>query len=224
MAIQSLTIKDGTGSIKYLAVESSSYGLIPIHQITSSEAAPIFITASYANPIPVTGNINVDVVVGDLINITASAAAPVYVTGVLTVNTGSSTVTVDSPVSVTSSNSAPLYVTSKAVTTVNKSFVNLFDWTIDNGAFTIADEDTERKGLILFNPGPYNLYVSLDTDGVVGDKGFIITDTGSNPDLFSFIVYASGTYFADDTTVGVYHAGYFISGSASDYLMITKVT
>jgi len=224
MATESLTIKDGTGSIKYLAVESSSYGFIPIHQISSSNSNPIFITASFVNPIPVTGNINVDVVVGDLINITASASAPVYVTGVLTVNTGSSTVNIGSVVTVTSSVTQPVYVSQKPVTTVNKNFVNTFDWTIDNGAFAIADEDTNRKGLVLFNPGPYNLYVSLDTDGVVGDKGFIITDTGSSPDLFSFIVYASGTYFADDTTVGVYHAGYFISGSASDYLMITKVT
>jgi len=298
MAIQSLTIKDGTGSLKYLAVESSSYGFIPVHQITSSTSSPIYITASSANPLPVTGSISVDVVVGDIINVTASSTAPVYVTGAitntpslqavystttytantfpfqlvgtngtkanldasgrlavtssqtnpiwitgstvvdiiagdvvnvtsstaspvyvsgtLTVNTASSTVTIaNSSLVVTSSLVSPIYAYaySPPVTTVTASSVTSFSWTtVASGTFNIASGSSTRRGLTLFNPGPYNLYVALSTAGGT-THGFTILNTASAPSQYSFIVYPSGTYTADPTTVGVYHGGYFISSS-----------
>ena len=264
MAIQSLTIKDGTGSLKYLAVESSSYGFIPVHQITSSASSPIYITASSANPLPVTGTIAVDVTVGDIINVTASAAAPVFitgtvtnnialatsyspstytsnilpiqiigsssnkasvdssgrlfVTGALTVNTASSTVTVgNSVLNVTSSLSSPVYAYaySPPVTTVAASSVTSFSWTtVASGTFNIASSSATRRGLTVFNPGPYNLYIALSTIGGA-THGFTLTNTASAPSQYSFIVYPSGTYTADPTTVGVYHGGYFVSSSVN---------
>jgi hypothetical protein len=281
---QSLIIKDGIGAVKNLTVESGSYGFMPVHYVTSSTSAPVYITASSANPLPVTGNISVDVMVGDLItvtssqanpvwvtgstvvdviigdiiNVTASAVAPVYVTGTVTVNTGSlitvtaslsnptgitgtvnvnnfpssQTVTAstsnplavtgtvninNSALTVTSSLLSPLYALAAIppVTTVSTAATTSFVWnTSASGTFAIATNSLTRKGLTIFNPGPHNLFVALSTAGGA-TNGFTLVSTASAPSVYSFIVYPSGTYVADQTTVGVFHAGYFISGSAS---------
>ncbi len=281
---QSLIVKDGYGAIKSLTVESGSYGLIPVHYVTSSNDAPVYITASSTNPLPITGNINVDVMVGDLItvtssqanpvwvtgstvvdviigdiiNVTASAAAPVYVTGAVTVNTGSQitvtaslsnptgitgtvnvnnfpssqTVTAstsnplavtgtvnvnNSALTVTSSLLSPLYALAATppVTVVSTNALTSFAWnTAASGTFAIATQSTTRRGLTIFNPGPHNLYVVLSTAGGT-TNGFTLVNTASAPSVYSFIVYPSGTYIAGPNTVGVYHGGYFISGSAS---------
>jgi hypothetical protein len=196
---QSLIIKDGNGNIKSLAVETGSYGYIPVHHISSSNTSPVYITASSANPLPVTGTLAVDVVIGDVINVTASATNPIYVTGVLS--------TIVTP-----------------VTTVNQSYVNSFSWsTAASGTFAITGSATTRKGLSIFNPGPYNLYVALSTAG--GTKnGFILSSTSSAPTYYSFIIYPSGTYLADQTNVGVNYGGYFISGSSSSGVYITAIS
>lgn len=194
MATQSLTIKDGTGSIKLLAVESSSYGLIPIHQITSSTSSPIYITASSANPLPVTGTLSVDVVINDLITVTSSKANPVYISGIPT-------------------------------TTVAKAVVDAYDWsTAANGTFNLAIENINRKGLTIFNPGPHELYIALDSDSTAITKGFTVTNTASAPSVYSFIVYPSGTYIADPTTVSAFHGGYFISGAASNRVLVSQLS
>lgn len=335
---QSLIIKDGYGAVKSLTVESGSYGFMPVHYVTSSTSAPVYITASSANPIPVTGNINVDVMVGDLItvtssqanpvwvtgsttvdvvigdiiNVTASAAAPVSVTGTITSNialqtgyspstytsnilpiqlvgsssykaavdssgrlfvTGSVTVNTGSSSVVTSSAAAPVYVTgavtvntgslitataslaapvgvtgtvnvnntvltvtssllapvvayaySPPVTTVAASSVTSFTWaTAASGTFALASNSITRRGLTVFNPGPYNLYIAFSTAGGT-TNGFTLINTSSAPTQYSFIVYPSGTYTADGTTVGVYHGGYFISGSASAGVFISAIS
>lgn len=289
---QSLIIKDGVGAVKNLTVESGSYGFMPVHYVTSSTSAPVYITASSANPLPVTGNISVDVMVGDLItvtssqanpvwvtgstvvdviigdiiNVTASAAAPVYVTGAVIVNTGSQitvtaslsnptgitgTVNVNnfpatqtvsasltSPVGITGTvnvNNTTLTVTSSLtnpvvayaysppVTTVAASSVTSFNWAVTNGTFAIAAAASTRRGLTVFNPGPHNLYIALST-AAGANNGFTIVNTASAPSQYSFIVYPSGTYTADETTVGVYHGGYFISGSASAGVFISAIS
>lgn len=214
---QSLTIKDGLGVVKSLTVESSSFGLIPVHYITSSTTAPIYITASSTNPIPVTGNISVDVMVGDIINVTASLASPVGVTGTVNVN--------NSVLTVTSSILSPVVALAytPSVTTVAASSKTSFNWSVENGTFNIASGSLTRRGLTVFNPGPHNLYVALST--VAGaNNGFTIVNTASAPSQYSFIVYPSGTYTADSTTVGVYHGGYFISGSASAGVFISAIS
>jgi hypothetical protein len=182
---QSLIIKDGNGNASALAVESGSYGLIPVHYVTSS-------------------NIN-----------------PVYITGSLSVNTASTIEVSNFPetVTVTSSIANPVYVSTPPVTTVIKNYSSSYDWTtVASGTFTLAQNNTNRKGLTIFNPGPYNLYIAYSN--IANDtNGFILSSTSSAPDLFSFVLYASGTYFADNTLVGVCHGGYFISGSSNAVFM-----
>lgn len=157
MAIQSMIIKDGAGNTKSLTVESSSYGFIPFHQITSSTTSPV-------------------------------------------------------------------YITETPVTTVAQSAITSFNYgTSASGTFTIASNNTARKGLTVFNPGPNNLYLALSTTGGT-TNGFTLTNTASAPTLYSFIVYPSGTYIADSTTVGVYHGGYFISGSTSTGIFISAIS
>ena len=169
---QSLSIKDGNGSSKSLAVESGSYGYIPVHTISSS------------------------------------ISLPVYVAGVITVNTASSTVTANPPV----------------VTTVSQTSVTSFTWsTSASGTFQLAAASSTRKGLMLFNPGPNNLYISLSTAGGT-TNGFTLVNTASVPSSYSFTLYPSGTYIADSTNVGVNYGGYFVSGSASTGVFITSTS
>lgn len=143
---QSLTIKDGLGSIKALAVESGSYGLMPIHHVV---------------PLPVTG------------------------------------------------------VVASSITT--------FSWnTSASGTFQIAENNFYRRGLTVFNPGPHNLYIAFSTSGST-TNGFTISSISSAPTQYSIILYPSGTYVADPTLMGIYHGGYFISGSSSSGVFITQV-
>lgn len=152
-----MIIKDGAGNTKSLTVESSSYGFIPYHQLTSSDSNPVF--------------------------------------------------TVDVP-----------------VTTVAQSAVTSFSYgTSASGTFSIASSSTTRKGLTVFNPGPNNLYLALSTAGGT-TNGFTLTNTASAPSIYSFIIYPSGTYTADSTTVGVNHGGYFISGSTSTGVFISAIS
>lgn len=108
------------------------------------------------------------------------------------------------------------------VTTVTQSSVTSFDWsTSASGTFQIVSSDPTRKGLMIFNPGPHNLYVALSTAG--GTKnGFTLTNTSSAPSYYSFILYPSGTYQADSTNVSINYGGYFVSGSASSGIYITS--
>lgn len=141
----SMIIKDGSGNIKSLTVESSSYGYIPVHQM---------------------------------------------------------------PV----------------VTTVSQTVSSSFVWnTPASGTFLLAANDASRKGLTLFNPGPYNLYVALSSTGGTLN-GFTLVNTESAPSYYSFIIYPSGTYEANSTNVSVNYGGYFISNSASSGVYITRIS
>ena len=125
---------------------------------------------------------------------------------------------------VTASTSNPVTVVTKPVTTVTKSSVTSFSWnTLASGTFNLASESVSRRGLSVFNPGPQPLYVSL-ASATTAQNGFTITNTSSAPSSYSFILYPSGTYVADETTVGVYHAGYFISGSSSVGVFVTQIS
>lgn len=227
---QSLIIKDGVGSYTYLATQTSSYGLVPIHYISSSAVDPVYVSGALSFNTAST------------INITASAAAPVYVTGAFSFNTGSvlnitsslanpaaitGTVNVNNTVlTVTSSLLSPVvtYAYPAPVTTVAASSVTSFTWsTSESGTFSLAANSATRRGLTIFNPGPYNLYLALSTAGGV-TNGFTLSNTASSPTQYSFIVYPSGTYTADTTMVGVYHGGYFISGAASSGVFISAIS
>lgn len=248
MAIQTLIIKDGTGAEQNILVDSGSAGLLPIHQVTSSNTNPVFITASLANPIPVTGTINVDVQVSDLITVTSSNVSPVWVTGSVAVNT-SSYITNEFLV-VTSSYATPVFASITNTLSVNTAsnevyvrnseaeaiytrplksqYVSLtspfsYDWsTAASGSFILITENQSRKGLMIFNPGPYDLYVALSTAGGV-TNGFIINDINLPPDFYSFILYPSGTFVGDSTNINLHYGGFFISGS-SNSLRVTSIT
>jgi len=71
---ESLIIKDGVGAVKNLTVESGSYGFMPIHYVTSSTSAPVYITASLSNPTGITGTVNVN---NSVLTVTSSLASPV---------------------------------------------------------------------------------------------------------------------------------------------------
>jgi len=239
MAIQSLPIKDGTGSIQYLAVESGSYGYIPIHQVTSSITYPLYITASSASPLPITGTINVDVQVSDLLTVTSSNTNRVWVTGNVSVSeivtvtssntnpvwiTGSMTVnTASSEITITNTEANAVYVQPRKAQTVTLSGYVHPGWdTAESGTFRLAYESSSRKSLMIFNPGPNNLYIAMSTNGD-STNGFVISNTSQPPSLYSFIIYPSGTFVGDNTNLNVYYGGYFVSSSYNT-VSITQIS
>ena len=210
-----LDIKDGNGDLKKLSVTltgSTGDEYQPNHIINEISGASIqtviskltdisssvksggsvqTVTSSQANPVWVTGSMNVDVVVGDLINVTGSVIATIDY----------STATFKNK-----------FVTSDST----------IDWTVASGTFTLATASLARKTLTIFNPGPTDLYVSL---GGGTNNGFTLTTTSSAPSVYSFIVYASGTYFAEPSVVSIAHGGFFASSSlASSYLALSTAT
>ncbi len=177
--MQSLLIKDGTGSIQYLAVESGSYGLIPIHQVTSSQQNPVYV------------------------QVTSSEQNPVYV-------------------QVTSSEQNPVYVQTKKSQYVTLTTASVSDWSTQaSGTFTLLTESANRKSLMIFNPGPNDLYVAMSTAGGA-TNGFLINDVSQPPDFYSFILYPSGAFVGDNTNLNVHYGGYFVSAS-SNSIRVTSI-
>ena len=137
---------------------------------------------------------------------------------------------IDGTLTVSSSLTNPVAITGTVysvtapVTTVSKTSTISFIWsTVASGTFNIASESVSRKGITIFNPGPNNLYLALSTNGGT-TNGFTLTNTSSAPTSYTTIIYPSGTYIADSTTVGVYHGGYFISGSSSSGVFATSIS
>lgn len=137
---------------------------------------------------------------------------------------------VDGTVNVTSSLANPVAITGTVltvtppVTTVTNNVITSYDWsTSESGTFALASNDTSRKGLTIFNPGPNNLYISLSTAGG-STNGFTLVDTASAPSVYTTVIFPSGTYIADQTTVGVYHGGYFISGTINQSVFATSIS
>lgn len=122
----------------------------------------------------------------------------------------------------------PVHDSYKALTGVNNVIPDyFFQWIVDptDGTTTAASNDPTRKGLMIFNPGPYNIYIGLATDDVTPFpliRGFAISGTSSAPDRYSFILYPSGTYIADSSTVSLYHGIYVITGSVPEKIFVTE--
>lgn len=237
--------------------------------VTSSLAAPLYISSSDNSPVLVTGTVSTTVVVSDGLRVTSSATFPVYVSSSdnnpinITGSTASSvfnlstnplwvTSSFTSPVYVTSSNGKELFVTNTSTTPIHvtssdayplitkntiatsvartsfSSFAASIDWTSTSpsnvsGTFILAAESSTRKGLMFANITDKNLYVALgDTDYAL-TNGFLLVDTASVPASYSFILYPSGTYFAEQAFVNVKHSGFFVSSSNID-VAITSVT
>ena len=148
-------------------------------------------------------------IVDGTVTVSASLSNPIPITGTI---------------AVTSSLASPLYVTTVPVTTVTKTATTSFTWsTAASGTFNLVSESVSRKGLTIFNPGPNNLYIAFSTAGDT-THGFTLTNTSSAPSNYSFILYPSGTYVSEPTTVGVYHGGYFVSGSSSIGVFATSIS
>lgn len=136
---------------------------------------------------------------------------------------------------VTNTSTEPLYVTASGslsvkekpvkTSTVNAfNYPGQFNWTVNSGTFVLAAEDENRKGLMISNPSQENLYIIV---GSGSTNGFTLNSTGSAPDVFSFIIYPSGTYIAEPVMAAAFHAGFFVSQSNFVQIpnaMSTKVT
>jgi hypothetical protein len=208
--------------------------------VTSSLSAPLYVSSSNNSPILITGTVNVDNYPA-ITTVTASTTSPVPVTG--TINAGgyylNSINDSVAPLSfaftssggvnyirATASNSSPVTTVSKksTITNATKTVHNQYtigdeyiDYTSSfSGTFIISSLDINRSTLILFNPSAYNLYISVGS-GSDGPNGFQMLNTSSAPLKYSFILYPSGTYIADDSTVSAFHSGFFISSSTPGF-------
>lgn len=100
-----------------------------------------------------------------------------------------------------------------------------FSWVSnpEDGTYVAALLDSSRRGLAIFNPGPYNMYIGIATDEYAGTvNGFIVSDTSSAPDVYSFILYPSGTYIADEATRCFMHGIYYITGAVNPITLVTQ--
>lgn len=237
--------------------------------VTSSIAAPLYISSSANSPVLVTGTVSTTVVVSDGLRVTSSAAFPVYVSSSdnnpinITGSTASSvfnlstnplwvTSSFTNPVYVTSSNGKELFVTNTSATPIHVTSSNAFplitkntiatsvtrtgfstfaasiDWTSTSpsnvsGTFILAAESSTRKGLMFANSTDKNLYVALGDTDYASTNGFLLISTASVPASYSFVLYPSGTYFAEPGFVNVKHSGFFVS-SSNISVAITSVT
>lgn len=189
----------GTVSIgvdKY-AYPGGTFGAL-ITKITASDNDPVHVTSSFLNPIYVSSSI------GRELYIANTANTPVYVT---------------------SSNAYPIVtrnsVGSSIARTAFSSFAGTIDWAGTgssdiSGTFILASSSSTRRGLMFANGTDKNLYIALGDTDLGATNGFLLITTASAPALYSFILYPSGTYFADPEFVTFKHSGFFISSSNID--------
>lgn len=110
------------------------------------------------------------------------------------------------------------FPTSVTKTTASVQYGGI-DWTIESGTFILANSSSDRQGLVIFNPSPSNLYISI---GSGSKNGFTLVTTESAPIVYSFILYPSGTYNATNTTVQQFHSGYYVSSTLSPVVFVTS--
>jgi hypothetical protein len=94
--------------------------------------------------------------------------------------------------------------------------VILFDWsTPDSGTVCAASSSVTRKSLTIFNDSQYNVYFMIGLPHAEQTNGFNLYSTTNRPNAYSFVLYPSGTYFAEPHNVGMRHSMYLVSGSLS---------
>jgi hypothetical protein len=236
-----LEIKDGAGSTRYLKTTLSGSDHIP-HHVVEAISATVAVTASQASPLYVTGTVNTVVdadkyaypggILGALITkITASENDPVHITSsfinpiYVTSSIGRElyiTNTISTPVYVSSSNSYPVITRNSVASSIARTGFSSFGGTIDwagtgssniSGTFILANSSSTRKGLMFANNTDRNLYVALGDTDLAATNGFLLSTTASAPSSYSFILYPSGTYFAEQEFVNIKHSGFFVSSS-----------
>ena len=98
-------------------------------------------------------------------------------------------------------------------------FYNGIDYSVNSGTFEISNYSMARKSLTVYNPGPNDLYISIggptqdDPESGSYVNGFLIEQLNVTPASYNFVIYASGTYTADEFTSPFQHGGFFISQS-----------
>jgi hypothetical protein len=102
--------------------------------------------------------------------------------------------------------------------------VILFDWdtpTQDSGTVIAASSSINRKSLTVFNNSPHDIYMLIGNPwGISNKNGFSLYSTGAAPNMYSFILYTSGTYFAEPHNVGMKHSMYLVSSSVDNQARI----
>jgi hypothetical protein len=201
-----------TGSVLLLNNSSLTASISGTPTVTLSSNA---VTASISGTPTITGTVNIN---NTSLSVTSS------------INNSSLNVTAsinNSSLTITASNISPIATiykksstTSFATKTVHNSYTT-GDYYIDytssaSGTFLIADGDNDRSTLIIFNPSSYNLYINVGSSSE-GPNGFQMYNTSSAPLKYSFILFPSGTYMADETTLNCRHGGFFISKSEGGF-------
>jgi len=133
--------------------------------------------------------------------------------------------------SVTSSNANPIFTTPSLPTGTIRKVFSTSDSTIDFnditnlGSFQISANDTSRKGLLITNPTSNRLFISIATQAsssTEGRNGFNLPNNNNDPVSYSFIIYPSGSYFADVTNVTQFYGGFFVSSSNQLKVLVTE--
>jgi hypothetical protein len=134
------------------------------------------------------------------------------------------------PVFITSS--GPLNTKTAGTTTSNRNSFTSYGGTINwagtgssniSGTFILAGTSYGRRGVMFANNTNKDLYVAIGDNDLGSTNGFLLTTTASAPAVYSFILYPSGTYFAESAFVGIKHSGFFVSSSNID-VQITVIT
>jgi hypothetical protein len=191
------------------------------NQVTASINNFVSVTSSIANPVAVTGTVATTLNLPSSLDVTASTANPVAVTG-----TVATVINFPSFIDVTSSNSNPVFIKQIGSVSSNKTLFSVFGSPVDytssaSGTFALAQNNTGRTGLYIFNRSADNLYVSV---GSGSTNGFTMDTTSSAPALYSFILYPSGTYIAEYSAITLFHGGFFVSSSnVSGKVNVTEV-
>jgi hypothetical protein len=114
--------------------------------------------------------------------------------------------------------------TIRNVFSTSNNTINFNDLT-NFGAFQICSNNINRKGLTISNPTSQRLFIAIATQASSSDagrNGFDLNNNSSDPNSYSFIIYPSGSYFADSTNSTLFYGGYFVSSSNSLRIMVTE--
>ncbi len=194
--------------------------------VVNDQLKPVYVTASLGNPVLVSvGNVaSTNATIVNTPVVTSSFTSPVYVS-----SSYDRPVFVSNdqlkPVYVTSSEAYPVVVKEKIATSTSRNTFSSFASTIDwagtgssniSGTFILANSSSFRRGLMFANNTNKDLYIALGDNDFASTNGFGLTTTSSAPAVYSFILYPSGTYFADQSFVNIKHSGFFVSSSNID--------
>jgi hypothetical protein len=196
--------------------------------VTASIDGTSTITASAANPVYVTGGVeitNSPTVTLSSNAVTASLFGVNVVGGKLEVTGNLGSVTIESA-SINVGTASVRFVPTTTVTRYGFSSYGgpgneSIDWTSTasanvSGTFILASSSSARIGLMFANITDKNLYIAIGDTDAPTKNGFGMNSTASAPYNFSFILYPSGTYFAEPSFVNAKHSGFFVSSSGID--------